>query len=62
MAKRMKEEDEYFGGRKVKRIGKTNQPMPGEGKRHMGKIKPEAKKGLRSCSQSKNGKGYKVGE
>ena len=49
------------GGRTVKPIGKTNMPMPGEGKRSGREMKPEAKRGIREGSQSSKGKGYKLG-
>ena len=67
MAKKIKEQDEYFAGRKVKPAGRTAKPIDeyfgGRKVKPIGRIaKPEPKRGLRSGSQSKNGKGYKQGE
>lgn len=61
MGKAMKKQDEYLGGKKVKRTGKTNKPMPGEGTRSpLGKVKKE-KNPWKMGSQSAYGKGYKKG-
>ena len=61
MAKAMKKQDEYLGGKKVSRSGKTNKPMPGEGTRSpLGKAKKDSNP-WGNGNQSAYGKGYKKG-
>ncbi|MBC8407445.1 MAG: hypothetical protein H8E12_01725 [Rhodobacteraceae bacterium] len=61
MAKAMKKQNEYLGGKKVSRSSETNKPMPGEGTRSpLGKAKKDANP-WGAGSQSANGKGYKKG-